>query len=350
MALTTPPRTPPSSIPSTTPAPTTTFNIVAQYNQLAHSHPTIPPALLAIESLIALLASNPLTTISETLSLITSQSQILLDSQPDPIPIFAGTDLFSRYLIASFQQRSFSHHQTNEFTILRNQLISNSKVFVSRAKQAGGKIAVHGLPLIAEGGVVFTFGESGVVDTLIAKAVERGRYFWAVSVLSSPASKGRSNDSDGGVRKEISIEALPLALSSLKKGDKPVFIIPSTAVMSDGSILAGVGTHTLAILAKHSNVPVYVAAESFKFVRKLNLGTDEGEVRRLGARQASVLGELLDDESASGEGTKQELQKAQIEEKDIQEIVPANLITALVTENGIMTTAEVSEEEIKLWF
>jgi translation initiation factor 2B subunit (eIF-2B alpha/beta/delta family) len=223
---------------------------------------------------------------------------------------------------------------------------------VSRAKQAAGKIAVHGLPLIAEDGVVFTFGRSAVVDALFTKAGERGRGFRGVRVVASTSkgSERHASELDGAVRKEIRIEALPLAFSSLKSRDRPICVVPATAVLSDGSILAGVGTHTLVILAKSFNVPVYVAVESFKFVRKSALGASEGEVRRLGARQAPVLGELLDDEWESGDETRQEVQKALVEEKDIQEIVPANLITALVTENGIMTTGEVSEEEIKLWF
>ena len=36
--------------------------------------------------------------------------------------------------------------------------------------------------------------------------------------------------------------------------------------------------------------------------------------------------------------------------KDMIEITPPNLIAALITENGIMTPAGVSEELIKLWF
>ena len=39
-----------------------------------------------------------------------------------------------------------------------------------------------------------------------------------------------------------------------------------------------------------------------------------------------------------------------LDEQEMIEITPSNLITALITENGIMTPAGVSEELIKLWF
>ena len=62
-----------------------------------------------------------------------------------------------------------------------------------------------------------------------------------------------------------------------------------------------------------------------------------------------------DDDNTAPPPATQRKRKAGTEQKEISkaeemiEIVPPHLITALITENGIMTPEGVSEELIKLW-
>ncbi|RMZ77649.1 hypothetical protein DV738_g4227, partial [Chaetothyriales sp. CBS 135597] len=241
MALASPPATPPpesisspsssslSPLPgltrTTSHPPQTDFDVIAHYKNSIKSNPALPVPIAAIESLVALLTHTPLTTVSETLALIDSQSLVLRQWAANPIPISAGTDLFQRA-----------------------KLVATSKLFTSKAKIASQQIAVNFLPLVVDDALVFTHATTPLVDTVIRHAVDDGP-----------------------------------------------------------------GSHMLALAARNAGIPVYCTVESFNFVRPYPLSADAAELKKLG-------------------------------------IVPAALITALVTENGIMAPSSVSEELIKLWF
>ena len=350
-------QSPPSSRPSSSElqnAPATSFDIAAHYTDLTTKDPNLTPAIAAIESLIALLSSNPLTTISETLALISAQSSILLSSQRNPIPLSAGTDLFQRYLVSSFQQRSLA--QQSDFSTLRKHLISNSRVFISRAKSAPKKIASHALPFIREDSTVFTYGSSSVVDGVLSKAINADRYFSLASITSPTSPKTALPTNASSIpTTTISLHALTYTLSSLtpQQRQTTLILVPASVVLENGSIVSALGTHQLALLADAFNIPIYVAAESYKFVRSFPLGNGSADLARIGVQQNLLKfeGGIPDMEPArNGKQNGNNDSKDVVDEKEMIEITPPTLITALITENGIMTPAGVSEELIKLWF
>jgi translation initiation factor eIF-2B subunit alpha len=360
MALASPPSTPKSGGYDSVDPPSTSFDVAAHYTGLITKDPSLTPAIAAIESLVALLSANPLTTISETLALVSHQSKILLSSQRNPIPLSAGTDLFQRYLISSFQQRSLSPHQS-DFAVLRSNLVRNSRLFVSRAKQAPKKIALHSLPFIRDDCTVFTYGASSVVDTLLNTAIEANRYFILISITSptSPASTITSSTKPSIPISAIPMHALTYALSSLTPSQRhsTSLIIPASAVLENGAVVSALGTQQLALLASSFSIPFYVAVESYKFVRSFPLGSGSGDLARMGVIQSSLLPSDIDDvtetrssqKDRAGSGNEKD-NKTITENEEMIEITPPHLITALITENGIMTPADVAEELIKLWF
>jgi translation initiation factor eIF-2B subunit alpha len=112
--------------------------------------------------------------------------------------------------------------------------------------------------------------------------------------------------------------------------------------------------------------PLYVASESYKFVRmyplvqedlpieqnivkfETNVEQDPGEVRGDIAKGEPVAGGRqirknyfpVHDTTAPSPDSN----------ADAVDYTPPHLISALITENGILTPAAVSEEVIKLWF
>ena len=311
--------------------------------------PNLTPAIAAIESLIALLSSNPLTTMSETDALISAQSSILLSSQRNPLPVAAGTGLFQRHLISSFHQRSFA--QQSDFAALRKQLINNSRLFVSRAQSAPKKIFQHTLPFIRDDSTIFTYGTSPVIANVLNQAVNSDRYFSLISITSptTPTVQLSANMSSIPTT-NLPLHALTYALSSLTPQQRqPTSIfIPATAVLENGSIMSALGTHQLALLAHAFTISLYVVAESYKFVRAFPLGTGATELARMGVKQ-DVLRYNGGIEEARKKSQNEKGEEV-VDEKEMVEITPANLITAIITENGVMTPAAVSEEVIKLWF
>ncbi|EXJ74736.1 uncharacterized protein A1O5_01431 [Cladophialophora psammophila CBS 110553] len=372
----------PLSTPPTTPklltaeeSPSTTFDIVASYNSLIESDPNITPPIAAIESLINLLATSPLTTISETLALLSSHSRKLLESQRNPIPLSAGTELFQRYLISSFQQRP-SSLATSDFSALRHHIIAQSSLFVKRANEARLKIAHHALPFIIEGSTFITYGYSRVVHAVLTAAAESKRYFNVIYVLpSTGVSAPLANAITSLHNLSISTTTIPLhaltyALASLppSPSSPPQFLIGATAVLENGSIVTELGTHQIGLIAQACSIPLHVCVESYKFVGNFPLGYGPSDLRRMGVEQdvlrfSTTSGtaapssdgggqKKAGESSGSGAAGSSKGKRAAPEDADdrMVEITPPELISALITENGIMTPNAVSEELIKLWF
>jgi translation initiation factor eIF-2B subunit alpha len=369
-SLSTPPRTPKPSDPS----PSTTFDIVSTYNELLSSDADITPPIAAIESLINLLAKSPLTTISETLALLAAQSEKLLASQQNPIPLSAGTELFQRYLISSFQQRP-SSLANSDFSTLRHHIITQSSLFVKRAVEARRTIAKHALPFIKDDSTIITLGYSRVVEAILTRAANEDRYFNAIFIL--PCSNTPSTTLSESIAKLQSLDipttiiplhAVPFALSSLTT--PPQILLGATAVLENGAIVTDIGTHSVALMAKAFSIPLHVCVESYKFVRNFPLGYGPSDLKRMGVKQELLrfpdpdanAGTNVDvdvDESGiekrgpdyfSASETTKKAKDAAEDASGMIEITPPELIAALITENGIMTPNAVSEELIKLWF
>jgi translation initiation factor eIF-2B subunit alpha len=353
MSLASPPSTSSSAQssnfnPLNPPPPHTNFDIAAHYDGIVKRDPDTAPAIAAIESLIALLSENPLTTIAETLALLSHQSRLLIASQRNPIPLSAGADLFQRYIISSFQARpSFLQHA--DFNALRNHLISHSRLFIQRARKASSKIAAHASPFVKDESILFTYASnSPVVRTVVSSLAEAGKYV-SVAVVTSPASaRSTIAASSQSPTTVLPIHELAYALSSLTPSQlqHASFIVPASAVLENGSIVAPLGTQQLALLARAHGMPFYVAAESFKFVRQFPLGCGAQDLQSMGTKQSTLQFSTGEDSKGSNNGTN-EVNEADTAKVDI---TPANLITALITENGTMTPQAVSEELVKLWF
>ncbi|OQU94227.1 hypothetical protein CLAIMM_00612 [Cladophialophora immunda] len=353
-------------------SPPTTFDIVASYNSLIESDPNITPPIAAIESLINLLATSPLTTISETLALLASHSLRLLESQRNPIPLSAGTELFQRYLISSFQQRP-SSLATSDFTALRHHIITQSSLFVKRANEARLKIAHHALPFIKEDSTIITYGYSRVVHAVLTAAAESKRHFNVIYVLPPTGVSSALADSITSLHSlsiattTIPLHALTYALASLppSPATPPQFLIGATAVLENGSIVTELGAHQIGLIAKTSSIPLHVCVESYKFVGNFPLGYGPSDLRRMGVEQDVLRFSTSANTAAPNSDTGNQKKEGRTGSKPLPkdknnaaghvddwmvEITPPELISALITENGLMTPNAVSEELIKLWF
>ena len=347
MALASPPSTPPASSNLThihsSDAPPTDFNVVAHYAGLIRNDPSLTPPIAAIESLIALLNHTNLTTVSETLAQLSNQSHVLQRGQLNPIPVSAGTDLFQKYLISAFQQRSSAHI---DFSTLRAQLIQRSRVFLANAKNAPRSVATSCLHLIPDESTIFTYPNTQLASTTIQYAIDKGRYFTLINLTSS-STRSKPTPTPSIPTSTLSIQSFSSAIPSLSptQQSSTILLISAHVVFSNGSLLAPLGTHLLAHFASSCAIPVYCAIESFKLVRAFPLSSSSAELRRLGIKQdvLRLEGGITGDES-------DEEDKMLRSDEDRVEIVPASLITARVTETGIMTPSAVSEELIKLWF
>ncbi|KAL8938526.1 MAG: hypothetical protein Q9211_003159, partial [Gyalolechia sp. 1 TL-2023] len=321
--------------------------IVRTYHHLLHTDPLLTMPLAAIESLILLLSHFSPSTISETLSLLSHHSSILKSSVKNSIALSAGTDLFQRYIISALQS-SPSHNSENasgeDFRAIRDHLLSSGRLFSQRAKEAKEMIARTARELVRDGETVLTAGRSRVVAAVLDAAADEGMRFWVIYIESGvDGASAKNNEMVKRLReKRILVAVIRPTAVAYSLGETTMMMVGAEGVVENGGIISQMGTYQLAMLAKSAKKPLYVVAESHKFVRLYPLGQYDLPIRQ------TVLDfrESHREDRDAGEGN----QGAEQEDDQAVDYTPPELITALVTEVGVHTPSAVSEELIKIWY
>jgi translation initiation factor eIF-2B subunit alpha len=108
-------------------------------------------------------------------------------------------------------------------------------------------------------------------------------------------------------------------------------LVGAEAVVENGGIISKLGTYTTALAARAHGVPLYVAAESYKFARLYPLGQRDLPLER----KPLDFGPLLP------AGT--------TVENPSRDYTPPEYIALLFTDLGALTPAAVSDELIQLY-
>lgn len=131
-------------------------------------------------------------------------------------------------------------------------------------------------------------------------------------------------------------------------------LVGAEGVMENGGIVNKIGTYQMALVAHALKKPFYVAVESYKFARMYPLS--QRDIRDMSHSMAtcSSEGHLMkhtDEEELTATTVRGIVTGADIVSKDIPSIdfTPANLITLLFTDLGVLTPAAVSDELIRLY-
>lgn len=166
---------------------------------------------------------------------------------------------------------------TGNFDSVRQHLLSNGRLFVSRAKAGRERIANYGRNFVRDGSVVLTHGGSRVVGSLLSKAAEAsasgGNVRFNVIYVMNDARSSESKSVVSALRaKGVPVATIPEGAVGYAMGKVNLVIVGAEGVVENGGIISRLGTYQIALLAKAAGKPFYVAAESHKFVRLYPLG------------------------------------------------------------------------------
>lgn len=266
-------------MPSADPSPTSKdeFDVVTTYNRLLAEDPDLTMPVAAIETLVEALSRSRVTTISETLDVLQHATDTLKSSIPNPISLSAGTDLFTRYLVASLKNVNTADA---DFAATRTNLLSNGQLFVERAKASRDRIAGFGRHFVRDGCTVLTNGGSRVVSALLRSAAEassgsvRFKVIYVLDQLTLSQKEGcEGTETVELLRKHgIPVATIPSSAVAYSLGMVSMVIVGAEGVVENGGIISRLGTYQLGLLAKSKGIPFYVVAESHKFVRLFPLG------------------------------------------------------------------------------
>lgn len=228
-------------------------------------------------------------------------------------------------------------------------LLKNGQIFLSKANKARNKIARIACPWIPSGSNILVHSKSRVVFEILKEAYIKNGTFHVFVCQSAPDNSGilmMEELSKLGIECTLILDSAVGAV--IEKVD--FVLLGAEAVVESGGIINKIGTSSIGLCAKMLNKPVYVAVESFKFVRFYPLNNrdipDEFKVNirlKLSKNKNSKFKNFKYKYSTIS--SVKDLEK----EHPLIDYTQPSLLTLLFTDIGIFTPSAVSDELVKLY-
>ncbi|KAK9457104.1 hypothetical protein V1511DRAFT_528457 [Dipodascopsis uninucleata] len=302
-----------------------TFDVTETYRAFLREDREMTMPVAAIETLVVLLSKTEPATASELIDILAKAVTELKEGVQNSISLSAGCDLFQRFVLRNIQEYG-------DWEACKRELVKNGGLFLKRAKASRYKIAELGLPFIQDDDTILIHSHSRAVTELLLLAARRRVRFRVYVTESRPTFEGTAS------AKILRQHGIPVRLIvdgavgwAIQKVDK--IFVGAEGVAESGGIINRIGTYQIAVLAKNSNKPFYVVVESHKFVRLYPLAPFD-----------------LPGESTSSDVFTVEPIEEGPQSSPTLDFTSDNLITALITDIGVLTSSGVSEELIKMWY
>ena len=220
-----------------------------------------------------------------------------------------------------------------------DRLRSEATAILEEDRSMCRSIGEHGVGLLVEGTTVLTHCNAGALATgglgtalaPVDVAAERGLGVHVLADETRPLLQGSRLTAWelGRAGIEVTILTDNMAAFAMKEGRVDIVMVGADRIAANGDVANKIGTYGLAIAARHHGIPFYVAAPSSTFDFDLASG-DEIPIEQRGA-----------EEVRSGFGR-------QTAPDDVDtyspafDVTPANLITGIITEEGIFDPGDLS--------
>jgi len=202
---------------------------------------------------------------------------------------------------------------------VRRLTISKAGEVIGSSLQAIARIAEYGAELITDGDIIMTHSYSSTVMAMLKKAFTKHSHIEVITTRSGPGRTGEK------IAQELGLTGIPVTFIDdvamglyISKVNKVV--VGADRVCADGKIINGIGTYQLALAAEKAGIPFYVLCETLKFDPRLK--GDEVDL----------------EEKEPSEVVRPGVLPPEVKVKNPYfDITPLELITTVVTENGLLT-------------
>lgn len=223
------------------------------------------------------------------------------------------TNLFNEILFTIEKDTS------NDALVLSRKIAGEAKRFEESSKKAVTKVAEFGADLISQDSVVLTHSNSSTIFEIIKKGHEAGKTFQVILTESRPVCEGRDRANE---LSKLGVQTLYLIDAAIGMGiERADVVLLGADSVSEDTLVNKIGTKAICLLSREAVVPCYAACESSKFMPK----------------KLSPKKEPLRDPSEVWESPPPEIS---IENYYFDE-TPLELFTGIITEEGILTPAEM---------
>ena len=255
--------------------------------------------------------------------------------------------------------------ETPDFNTCRQLVLDRGTAFASYSIRARDTISTVGCTFVREGCAVLTHGRSRVVESILLRAalVERKRF--QVYVLEGRPDAGGAKSALSYIKANIPTTVVLDSAMGYIMERVDMVLVGADCVMENGGTVNKIGTFALGVVAKEMGVPMYVAAESYKFTRLYPL--NNADLPEMSTATTSNAGENggggsslkfidtlnnTENKKEDGEGKVGKvvaLPSSVSIENPPCDFTPAKYITLLFTDLGVLTPSAVSDELIRLY-
>lgn len=250
--------------------------------------------------------------------------EVLAASRPTAVNLFWALDRMRRIWQAD-RQRSMA--EVVDCLIAQAHEIAAEDVRINRAMGA------YGAALLADGARVLTHCNAGALATaghgtalgVIRSAVEAGKHISVIADETRPFLQGARLTAWEMVQEKIPVTLITdnMAGHLMSLGEIDAVVVGTDRVAANGDVANKIGTYMVAVLAQRHNIPFYVACP----LSTIDLAIPDGAAIPIEERAAEEVTGFRDCQWAA---------KGVQVRNPAFDVTPAELVTALITERGVL--------------
>jgi methylthioribose-1-phosphate isomerase len=249
----------------------------------------------------------------------------LASSRPTARNLFWG---FEEMLNAAEEAKDKS------LSVVKNRLLQEAEKIMEKDRQACRKIGFYGAKLFHNNDRVLTICNAGILATIdygtalgvIYRAQEEAKKLKVFACETRPLLQGARLTAWELKRKGVDVTLIcdNMAASLMQQGKVDIVIAGADRIATNGDAANKIGTYSLAVLCQYHKIPFYIAAPSSTF--DLNIKTGKNII--IEQRPAEEITNLLSKRYIAPKGVKVF--------NPAFDVTPHNLITAIITDRGVI--------------
>jgi len=217
---------------------------------------------------------------------------------------------------------------------IKNLLFKEAQKIIVEDRRACRSIGSYGAKLIKNNDTILTICNAGILATIdygtalgiIYKAIREGKKIKVFVCETRPLLQGARLTTWELMKNGIDVTLIcdNTAATLMKEGKISKVITGADRIASNGDAANKIGTLGLAILAKNHNIPFYVAAPESTF----DLGIEDGKKIPIEERSSEEVTKIFSSRQVAPNNVKVY--------NPAFDVTPHNLITAIITDKGIV--------------
>jgi translation initiation factor eIF-2B subunit alpha len=296
--------------------------VIKSFRDTIAADPEMSAGVAAVRALREVIKASKASTMMQ-LEMELKLSAELLQSCPVALSVSSACELFTRMV-------TVTSIDVPDFIECKAKLLELGEKYIKQAAKSRDKIAQLADSFIRDGVTVLTYGFSRVVINVLLKAAAGKRF----SVLVCEA---RTDDIGYTTAKRLQDAGIPVTVImdnavAYFMETVDLVLLGAEGIVENGGVINKVGSYQISIVAHEFKKPLYIAAESFKFMRLYPLNQRDLPASKVQSTKFKFCKECSPEDH-------------EYLTNNIKVLVPSNdytppgYITLLFTELGILTPA-----------